>query len=152
MQISTIFSIKSQISTLDKTCYAACILPVHMTKLKPMTIITIDTSHTISHAALCPHCMCRDASLRWLPLCCPSFLKCFDRNLGTNKFTTLDASTFSGLSLLRELFVRPNCHMLDTHAVCVSMVYVQTHVISSRLCVTIVARCNGSMCMRGDSM
>ena len=114
--------------------------------------ITIDTSHTMCHAALCTHCMCRDDSLRWLPLCRPPILKCFDRDLGNNNIATLDASWFSGLSSLQQLFVWPRCRMHDTHAMCVSIVYVQTHAKSSRTCVTIVACCTGGMCMCGDSV
>ena len=114
--------------------------------------ITIETSHTMCHAALCTHCMCRDDSLHWLPLCRPPILKWFDRDLGNNKITTLDASSFSGLSSLQYLFVWPRCRMHDTHALCVSIVYVQTHDTSSRMCVTIVACCTGGMCMCGDSM
>ena len=113
---------------------------------------TIDVLHTMYHAALCTHCMCRDDSLRWLPLCRPPILTCFDRNLGSNNIATLDASSFSGLSSLQSLFVWPRCRMHDTHAMCVSIVYVQTHAMSSRLCVAIVACCTGGMCMCGDSM
>ena len=114
--------------------------------------ITSDTVNTMCHAALCTHCMCRDDSLRWLPLCRPPILKCVDRDLSNNKIATLDASLFSGPSSLITLFVWPRCCMHDTHALCVSIVYVQAHAISSQLCVTIVACCTGGMCMCGDSV
>ena len=103
------------------------------------------TVYVYDNAALCTHCMCRDDSLRWLPLCRPPILKCFDRALDNNKIATLDASLFSGLSSLQQLFVWPRCHMHDTHAMCMSIVYVQTHATSSRMCVTIVACCTGGM-------
>ena len=92
--------------------------------------ITIDTSHTLYHAALCTHCMCRDDALRWLPLCRPPILKCVDRSLHNNNIATLDASSFSGLSSLQQLFVWSCSRMHGTQAVYALLVYVQTYAIA----------------------
>ena len=96
--------------------------------------ITSDTLHTMCHAALYIHCMCRDDSLRWLPLCRPPILKCFDRRLDNNNIATLDASSFSGLSSLQELFVWPSCRMHDTRYVRVDSIRADARHIITFVC------------------